>query len=80
MQHSDKRLIPTGDCWCGCGEETGRGSFFKPGHDKTAESNLITMKYGSVAGFLRELGYGPDGRNLHDDFRAWLDAGNERNK
>ncbi len=26
------RLIPTGERWCVCGKETGRGSFFLPGY------------------------------------------------
>src|SRR5882724_7164758 len=45
-----KRLIPTGDCWCGCGEETKVGSFFRAGHDKKAESLVIEIEFdGSVA-------------------------------
>ena len=31
------RVLPTGECWCGCGVEVGLGSFFAPGHDKVAE-------------------------------------------
>ena len=30
---SPERLVPTGECWCGCGAETTSGSFFLPGHD-----------------------------------------------
>ena len=48
---STKRLLPTGDCWCGCGAETAIGSFFLPGHDKTAESAVISVEYGGVPGF-----------------------------
>ena len=33
-----QRLMPTGECWCGCSKETKIGSFFLPGHDKVAES------------------------------------------
>lgn len=54
------RLIPTGNCWCGCGKEVGLGRFFAQGHDKTAESALIALKYeGSVPHFLHAHGYGP---------------------
>lgn len=69
-----KRLMPTGQCWCGCGEETGRGSFFRQGHDKSAESKLIVMLHGnddSVAHFLDDHGYGPLGKNLTDTFEEW---------
>ena len=41
---STKRLLPTGECWCGCGAETAIGSFFLPGHDKTAESAVISVE------------------------------------
>ena len=44
---STKRLLPTGECWCGCGAETAIGSFFLPGHDKTAESAVISVEYGA---------------------------------
>ena len=37
---STKRLIPTGDCWCGCGAETAIGAFFLPGHDKAPSPPL----------------------------------------
>lgn len=38
-----QRLIPTGECCCGCGGETERRSFFLPGlgHDKVAESAAV---------------------------------------
>jgi hypothetical protein len=59
------RLLPTGECWCGCGSEVGLGSFFAQGHDKRAEGLLIKLHYGSVAGFLSEHGYQqPGGKNL----------------
>jgi hypothetical protein len=38
-----QRLIPTGECWCGCGGETERGSFFLPGHNKVAESAVLLV-------------------------------------
>lgn len=66
----NKRLIPTGECWCGCGAEAGIGSFFVPGHDKRAESALIQLKYGNVAGFLHHHGYGPGGSNLIKELEA----------
>lgn len=58
------RLIPTGTCWCGCGAETGRGSFFARGHDKVAEAALLAVRYdGSVAQLLHDFGYSP-GRSV----------------
>lgn len=68
MDTPKKRLIPTGECWCGCGEEAGIGSFFKPGHDKRAEGYLIKLLYGSVAGFLDAHGFGPEQRNLTREY------------
>ena len=62
---STKRLLPTGECWCGCGAETAIGSFFLPGHDKTAESAVISVEYGGVPGFLVRHGYGPGGKNAY---------------
>ncbi|MFG3552637.1 hypothetical protein [Streptomyces sp. NPDC047725] len=61
MSSSDKpRLIPTGNCWCGCGREVGLGKFFAQGHDQTAESALIALKCeGSVPHFLHAHGCGP---------------------
>jgi hypothetical protein len=58
-----ERLIPTGYCWCGCGKETGLGSFFATGHDKKAESAVIMVEYGGVPQFLVGHGYGPNGTN-----------------
>ena len=49
---STKCLLPTGECWCGRGAETAVGSLFRPGHDKTAESAVISVEYGGVHGFL----------------------------
>lgn len=52
------RLLPTGNCWCGCGEEVALGAFFARGHDKVAEAALLAVKYeGSVAQLLRGHGY-----------------------
>ena len=57
------RLLPTGECWCGCGRETRIGSFFRAGHDKTAESAVIAVEYGGVPQFLHRHGYGPGGKS-----------------
>lgn len=70
-----QRLIPTGDCWCGCGEETTRGAFFRPGHDKIAESAVIAVDYGGVAELLQRHGYGPGGRNAREELERWRAAG-----
>lgn len=54
------RLIPTGNCWCGCGREVGLGKFFAAGHDKISEAALLAIAYnGSVPHFLHAHGYGP---------------------
>ena len=68
---STKRLLPTGECWCGCGAETAIGSFFLPGHDKTAESAVISVEYGGVPGFLVRHGYGPGGKNALREVDRW---------
>ena len=68
MNNRDLRSLPTGECWCGCGEETPIGVFFRPGHDRRAESMLIKMKFGLVAQFLDFHGYGMNGRNLKQDW------------
>ena len=53
------RLIPTGTCWCGCGEQASIGAFFARGHDKVAEAALLAAKYGgSVAKMLHGHGFG----------------------
>lgn len=71
-----ERLIPTGECWCGCEQETGLGSFFLPGHDKFAESAVISMKYGGVPEFLVAHGYGPGGENARRAKDDWDAQGN----
>ena len=66
------RLLPTGSCWCGCGEEVGIGAFFARGHDKVAEAALLAARYeGSVAQLLRGHGYS-DSESVTD---AAVDAG-----
>jgi hypothetical protein len=62
-----KELMPTGECWCGCGKAVGAGSFFAPGHDKWAEGYVTKTRYGSVAGYLDAHGYGPDRRNARKE-------------
>jgi hypothetical protein len=57
------RPLPTGECWCGCGTEVSARSFFVSGHDKTAESAVIEVEFGTVADFLLAHGYGPGGMN-----------------
>jgi len=66
-----QRLIPTGDCWCGCGGETERGSFFLPGHDKVAESAVLLIEYGGVPEFLAKHGYAPGGINPRKALERW---------
>ena len=70
-----RRLIPTGECWCGCGEEATLGSFFRAGHDKVAESAVINIEYGGVAEFLAEHGYGPGGKNPRNELELWRASG-----
>ena len=50
---------PTGSCWCGCGQPTKPKSFFRPGHDRAAESAVIKAEYGGIPHFLIANGYGP---------------------
>ena len=67
------RLLPTGECWCGCGTDDIRlGSFFAAGHDRYAESAVIRMKYGGVPQFLIDHGFGPDAANVRETYEAWL--------
>lgn len=55
------RLLPTGTCWCGCGEQVALGAFFARGHDKVAEAALLATRYeGSVAQLLHGHGYDAD--------------------
>ena len=75
---STKRLLPTGECWCGCGAETAIGSFFLPGHDKTAESAVISVEYGGVPGFLVHHGYGPGGKNALREVDRWRSKGKRK--
>lgn len=59
-EDTPQRLLPTGFCWCGCGDTTSIGSFFARGHDKTAEAALLAVRYeSSVARLLDHHGFGP---------------------
>lgn len=73
---TQNRLLPTGDCWCGCGEPTKEpANFWLPGHDKVAESAVINTRYGGVAEFLVEYGFGPGGLNPREELKKWREAG-----
>src|SRR5688500_2071019 len=61
-----QRALPTGYCWCGCGQETGSRAFFVSGHDRIAEANVVFMAYGGVPELLLAHGYGPGEKNLND--------------
>lgn len=65
------RVLPTGECWCGCETEVPRGKFFVAGHDRRAESMVIAMENGGVAEFLAEKGYAPDEKNLFKTYAEW---------
>jgi hypothetical protein len=67
--------MPTGECWCGCGADTPRGSFFAAGHDKRAESAVILTEFGGVAEFLDHFGYGPSGKSAIKALEAWRKHG-----
>ena len=73
------RLLPTGECWCGCETETPIGSFFAAGHDKLAESAVILTNYGGVPEFLIAHGFGPGGKNARQELEQWrLGGGRSR--
>jgi hypothetical protein len=60
--------VPTGQCYCGCGESVGRGALFRIGHDKKATSILDAIFHGgSVADRVLDHGYGPGQNNLRAD-------------
>ena len=74
-QSKERRLLPTGECWCGCETEIPIGSFFAAGHDKVAESAVILMEYGGVPEFLVHHGFGPQGRNARAELDRWRSEG-----
>ena len=67
------RLVPTGNCWCGCGVDVDLGSFFAPGHDKRAEARLIMEIFGGVPQFLVAFGRGPGGASIASD-ASWMES------
>lgn len=70
-----ERLLPKGECWCGCGTPTPVGSFFAPGHDKFAESAVILTVFGGVAEFLVAHGFGPEGKSPRSELEQWRKKG-----
>lgn len=72
---STHRLLQTCESWCGCGGDTAIGSFFLPGHDKTAESAVISVEYDAVPEFLDRHGYGPGGKNASEEVAEWRARG-----
>ncbi|MEY9842883.1 hypothetical protein [Streptacidiphilus sp. EB103A] len=60
------RLVPTGDCFCGCGGQAGIGRWFVRGHDITAAAALRALEGRSLAEQLVAAGYGPD-RSVVDE-------------
>ncbi len=71
------RPLPTGTCWCGCGEATPVGSFFAQGHDKRAESAVILTQFGGVPQFLLAFGFGPGGRSARAELDHWRAKGGQ---
>lgn len=69
------RLIPTGECWCGCGKEVKVGAFFVQGHDKRAEAAVVKTVYGSVPALLVAHGFGPGGKNADEELRRYQKGG-----
>ena len=72
---SSKRFLPTGEGWCGCDAKTSIGSFFLPGHDRTAESAVISVGYGGVLMFLVRHGSGSGGKNPICEVDEWGSKG-----
>ena len=50
-----------GRCYCGCGKATNK-HFAGQGHDLRAKSFVIRQEYGSIARFLVDHGYEPNGK------------------
>ncbi|WP_217226125.1 hypothetical protein [Streptomyces anulatus] len=67
--------MPTGDCFCGCGEEAGIGSWFVRGHDITAAAALRALEGKKLPERLVSLGFGPESSVVE---RAVEEAGWER--
>ncbi len=62
--------IPTGHCWCGCGQTTGLAAFFVGDHETEAALAVIGVEYGTVPAFLLEHGFGPEGRSPIDELKG----------
>ncbi len=69
--------VPTGQCWCGCGESVGPGAFFLSGHDRRAEAAVVKVEYGTVPDLLVAHGYGPDGKSAAEELRKYQQRGGE---
>jgi hypothetical protein len=67
--------LPTGECWCGCGEETSIGAYFVSGHDKRAEAAIVKVEYGDVPTLLLKHGYGPGGKNAKQELEKFQSEG-----
>ena len=76
----NERLLPTGECWCGCGRQTAIGSFFVQGHDKAAEAAVISVEYGGAPRFLVRHGYGPKGKNPQEEMAKIRSEGKQGRK
>jgi hypothetical protein len=53
------------------------GAFSAPGHDKTAESAVIKVDYGTVPDFLKAHGYRPDGKSPSLELAKFKKRGGE---
>lgn len=54
------RLLPTGDCFCGCGGEAEIGRWFVRGHDITAAAALRAVEGQNLPQRLVQAGFGPE--------------------
>ncbi|WP_372412505.1 hypothetical protein [Streptomyces luteireticuli] len=63
MTELRKRLLPTGECFCGCGGEAEIGRWFVRGHDITAGAALRAVEGVSLPQRLVDAGFGP-GRSV----------------
>jgi hypothetical protein len=70
-------LIPTGQCWCGCGAKTSLGAFFLPGHDKRAEAAVVKTRYRTIPDFLVAHDFGPNGKNPSEELARFQAQGGE---
>ena len=41
-------ILPTGDCFCGCGDPASRGAYFIAGHDRKVDKWLNEMLHGNT--------------------------------